>query len=188
MLAVAASAMIARHSSAGGPSNGASGSPVRSTLAASPRWAATSTSCPARCAARASGTSGIRCPELPRVTNSTRTPAPLAAAEARRPLLAERRRALGEVLGARAQLLHRHLELERRGERGARRRVEHALGQPDRDGRAGQQLVDQRLGGRLELLERRDAVGEPDPLRLLAADQLAGEDELLGAAEADDLG
>ena len=38
----------------------------------------------------------------------------------------------------------------------------------------------------VELIGRRDAVGEPDPLGLLAADQLAGHDQLLGAAEPDD--
>ena len=87
-------------------------------------------------------------------------------AELRLALLAERAGALGEVLGARAALLQRDLELERGGERGARRGVDHALGEPDRDRRARQQLVDQLLRGRLELVGRRDAVGEPDPLGL----------------------
>ena len=60
-----------------------------------------------------------------------------------------------EVLRARAQLLHRDLELERRGERRARGGVHHALGEADRHRRAGEQLVDQRLGHRAELLDRR---------------------------------
>src|SRR5215218_513648 len=103
---------------------------------------------------------------------SARSAGGSAAAELGLALLAEGLRALREVLGASAQLLHRDLELERRGERGARRGVHHPLGEPDRDRGAGEQLVDERLRLGAELLDRGDAVDETDALGLLAAEHL----------------
>ena len=101
----------------------------------------------------------------------------LAAAELGRALLAERGGALREVLRARAALLQGDLELERRGQRGPGGGVHDPLGEPDGHRRAGEQLLDQLVRRGVELGGRDDAVGEPDPLRLLAADQLAGNDD-----------
>ena len=78
--------------------------------------------------------------------------------------------------------------LERGGERRLGRGVENALGVADRDRRAGQQLGDERVGGLLELVGRRDAVDQADSLGLDAVDHPPGHDELLGAPEADDRG
>src|SRR3954466_1075048 len=112
------------------------------------------------------------------------------AATARRRLLAtcklgialveERLRALGEVVGGGAHRLGGHFLLERLGERGLGGRVDHSLGQPDGDRRAGEQLVAEGLGHGVELVRGRDPVREADPVALLAVEHLAGEDQLLG--------
>ena len=56
---------------------------------------------------------------------------------------------------------------------GPGRGVDHALGAADGDVGVGEQLVDQGLGGRLELVGRDHAVDEADPLGLLGVDRCA---------------
>src|SRR3954451_15441781 len=73
-------------------------------------------------------------PPVPPARTTTVTAAALPAGELGLALLGERPGALREVRRARAVLLQRDLELERRRERRARRRVDRPLGEPDRDG------------------------------------------------------
>ena len=56
---------------------------------------------------------------------------------------------------------------------------------PTATGAAASSSFAERLGGRVELVGGRDAVGEADPVRLVAVDDLAGHDQLLRAADAD---
>ena len=74
-------------------------------------------------------------------------PPSLAALEVRRAALGGRAHALPDVLGARAQLLGGDLELQRRRQRGPRGGVDQALGQPDGDRRAAEQLADELVDG-----------------------------------------
>jgi hypothetical protein len=78
------------------------------------------------------------------------------------------------------------LELQRRRQRGPGRGVDQPLRQADRDRRAGQQLLDQLGGRRVDVGS--DAVGEAEGVRVLGADDPRGHDQLLRAAHADDLG
>ena len=81
------------------------------------------------------------------------------------------RRALAR--GRDAVLLDGDLHLERLRERRARRGVDHALGAADGDVRVGQQLVDERLRGLLELGGLDHAVDQADALGLGGVDQCA---------------
>src|SRR4051794_36896323 len=137
----------------------------------------------------ASTTTGAReFTESMRARTITRAAPASAPAELRLALLGERARPLGEVLGAGAQLLRGDLELERGAERWLGDAVQQPLGVGDGARRAGQQLADELLGGRVEVVGRRDAVDQADALGLGAVDDLRGHDHPLGAARADAAG
>ena len=82
--------------------------------------------------------------------------------------------------------LREGLEVEGGGEIRRRRAVDHVLGHLQHGRRAGRDLFGEGARRRHQLRRGHDAVHEPDARRLGGVDDVRGEDQLLGARQADD--
>ena len=109
------------------------------------------------------------------------------ASELRRALLAERARALRVVRRARAALLHRHLELERRASAGRAEASIARLASPTATGAHASSSSTSACVAASSSSAGATRLASPIRSASVAADQLAGHDQLLGPAEADDL-
>src|SRR5204862_8096423 len=94
----------------------------------------------------------------------------LTTFELGRALLDERLDAFARVLRLRAHILGERLELERAAQVRLLAVIERALGQPDRDRRAGGDLSRQLVRGRQALFRLVDRVHDPEAERLLSVD------------------